>query len=323
VRKLFTPKVLLPTLVGLGLLVALFFIVPKVALPAIEIAAEPVFQVAGFSVTNTLLAGWISMLVLILLAYFGTRRMTLVPTGLQNFLETVVEAFLGLVENMAGHKWGRRFFPIVMTIFLFLLISNWMGMLPFYGSVGHLIPVHEGKVGYQVNALTEGIGILTGVKAEHGAEGYMLAPFLRSAATDLNLPLALALISVVMTQVFGVRSLGLRYFGKFVNVNFKHGVFNGIIGIIVGFFELVSETAKIISFTFRLFGNIFAGEILLGVLAFLIPYLISIPFYGLELFVGAIQALVFAALTLVFFTLAVKGHDHEGGHAAEEGGGAH
>ena len=151
----------------------------------------------------------------------------------------------------------------------------------------------------------------------------MLAPFLRSAGTDLNLPLALALISVFMTQVFGVRSLGLRYFGKFININFKHGVFNGIIGIIVGFFELISETAKIISFTFRLFGNIFAGEILLGVLAFLIPYLISIPFYGLELFVGAIQALVFAALTLVFMTLAVKGHDHEGGHAAEEEAGAH
>jgi len=318
VSKLLTPKILIPALVGLALLVALYLLLPGVALPAIEIAAEPVFHIGGFAITNTMLAGWISMIVLILLAYFGTRKMNLVPSGLQNVMETIVEAFLGLVENMAGRRWGRRFFPIVMTIFLWLLVSNWMGMLPFYGSVGELLPAAEGKVGYRVDTLGGGVGILTGQQAPAGEEGFVLAPFLRSAATDLNLPLALALISVCLSQVFGVRSLGIRYFSRFFNFNFKHGIFDGIIGMIVGFFELISETAKIISFTFRLFGNIFAGEILLGVLAFLIPYLVSIPFYGLELFVGAVQALVFAALTLVFFTLAVKGHDHEGGHGAEE-----
>jgi len=296
--------------------VALFLIVPRVALPAIKIAAEPVFHIGGFVITNTMLTAWISMIVLIALAFFATRRMSLIPTGLQNVMEVVVEAFLGLVENMAGPKWARRFFPIVMTIFLFLLVSNWMGMLPLYGSIGFLKEAHgEEGAGYVVQPLAGNIEILTGNKAEHGAAGYELEPFLRSAATDLNLPLALALISVFLTQFFGVRSLGLRYFNKFVSINFKKGVFNGVVGILVGVFETISELAKIISFTFRLFGNVFAGEILLGVLAFLIPYVISIPFYGLELFVGAIQALVFSALTLVFFTLAVKGHDHEE-HAA-------
>ena len=284
---------------------------PPVALPAVEIAAEPAFHLFGFTITNTMLAAWIAMIILIVVAYFATRRMELIPTGLQNLMEFVVEAMYGLVEGMAGAKWGRRFFPIVMTIFLWLIVCNWTGVLPFYGSVGYLIEAHEGKAGYVVQPLTEGISILTGVKAEHGEHGYMIAPFLRSAATDLNVPLALALISVFLTQVFGVRSLGIKYFGKFISLNFKKGIFNGFIGLIVGLLETVSEIAKIISFTFRLFGNIFAGEVLLGVLAFLIPYLISIPFYGLELFVGFIQALVFSALTLVFFTLAVKGHDHE------------
>ena len=285
--KLLSPKVLLPALAVIALLVVLFMIMPRVALPAIKIAAEPVFHIGSFVITNTMLTAWISMIVLIVISFFATRKMTMIPTGLQNVMEIVVEGFYGLVENMAGAKWARRFFPIVMTIFLFLLVSNWMGMLPLYGSVGFLKEAHEEGVGYRVQPLAGEVEILTGDKVEHGEVGYELEPFLRSAATDLNLPLALALISVFMTQVYGVRSLGLRYFSKFVSINFKKGVFNGVIGIIVGFFELVSETAKIISFTFRLFGNVFAGEILLGVLAFLIPYVISIPFYGLELFVGS------------------------------------
>lgn len=312
-RKLLSPKFLLPALIIVAIIVALSLTVPRVALPAIDIPPEPVFHLFGFSITNTLLASWIAMIVLIVLSYFATRKMSLVPAGLQNVLETIVEAYYGLVENMAGPKWGRRFFPIVMTIFLYLIVSNWLGILPFFGSIGYLLPPREGA-GYVVQPIGEGVAILTGQKATSG--GYVLAPFLRSAATDLNLPLALALVSVALTQVFGVRSLVIKYFGKFININFKQGVFNGFVGIIVGLLETVSEFAKIISFTFRLFGNIFAGEVLLGVLAFLIPYLVSLPFYGLELFIGAIQALVFSVLTLVFFTLAIRGHGEETSHEA-------
>jgi len=309
--KLLTPKVLLPALAVIALFVVLIMFVPKVALPAIKVAAEPVFHIGGFAVTNTLLASWIAMLVLIVLSFFATRRMELIPSGLQNVMEMIIEAALGLAESIAGAKWTRRFFPIVMTIFLFLLVSNWTGTLPLYGSVGFLKEAPEEGAGYRVQPLGGAWAIMTGQKAEGGETGYELEPFLRSAATDLNLPLGLAVISVFMTQVFGVRALGVKYFSKFISINFKEGLFNGLIGFIVGIFELISEIAKLVSFTFRLFGNIFAGEILLSVLAFLIPYIVSIPFYGLELFVGAIQALVFAILTLVFFSLAVKGHDHE------------
>ena len=138
-----------------------------------------------------------------------------------------------------------------------------------------------------------------------------MVPFLRSAATDLNMTLALALVSVFLTQYFGIKALGFRYFSKFIAIDFSKGAFEGFINLFVGILELISEFAKIISFTFRLFGNVFAGEVLLGVMAFLIPYLVSLPFYGLELFVGFIQALVFMMLTLVFFSLSTIGHGAE------------
>lgn len=296
-------------LAGIAILVVLSLLVPPVVLPAIEIPAEPVFHIAGFPITNTLIASWLSMIVLILLSYFGTRHMSLVPAGLQNALEMLIEGFYKLAEDMAGPKWARRFFPIIMTIFLFLIVSNWMGILPFYGSIGWLHPAHEGATGHAIRPLTEHVALILRNEAPEG-EGYVLAPFLRSAATDLNVPLALAIVSVMLTQYFGIRAMGLKYFTKFFAFNFRKGLM-GLVDFFVGLLELVSEFAKIISFTFRLFGNIFAGEVLLGVLAFLIPYLISVPFYGLELFIGFIQALVFMMLTLVFFTLATMGHGEE------------
>lgn len=305
--RLLTPKVLLPVLICIAILVALSLLVPRVALPAIEIPAEEVFQLFGFPITNTLIASWLAMLVLILLSYFGTRHMKLVPSGLQNLLEMVVEGFFGLVEDVAGARWARKFFPIVMTIFLFVIVSNWMGILPLYGSVGWLHEAHGDMTGYEIQEIGGNAAILTGQEAEHG-HGYVLVPFFRSAATDLNMTLALALISVGLTQYFGIRALGLKYFTKFIIIDFSHGAFEGFVNLFVGILELISEFAKIISFTFRLFGNIFAGEVLLGVIAFLIPYIVSLPFYGLELFVGFVQALVFMMLTLVFFALATLGH---------------
>ncbi len=312
--RLRSRKVLLPALLIIALVVVFSLLIPPVVLPAIEIAPEVVFHVAGFPVTNTLLASWISVILLLVLSYLATRNLSLVPKGLQNVMEWVLELIYGLVESVAGPKWAPKFFPIVTTIFLYIIVSNWTGILPFYGSVGWVHEVHhEGVTGYQIREISEGLALITRQPAEEG-HGYVLVPFLRSAATDVNMPLALALVSVFLTQYFGIRALGVRYFTKFIHVDFRHGVFDGLVNMFVGLLELVSEFAKIISFTFRLFGNIFAGEVLLGVLAFLIPYIVSLPFYGLELFVGFVQALVFMMLSVVFFTMATLGHG-EGEHA--------
>jgi F-type H+-transporting ATPase subunit a len=288
------------------------FLVSKfpVALPEIALPAEPVFTLPaiGFAVTNTLLATWLTMLLLIVGSILVTRNLSIVPGGLQNLVEWGVGVLLGLTESVAGER-GRKFFPLVATIFIFLLISNWTGLLPGFASVGTIHEAHHG--GYevqQVSVLGVNINLLQGQEVGEHHTGYTVFSFLRSAATDLNTPLALALISVLMTQVVGVQALGLRYFNKFIS-------FKDVMGLIVGPLELVSELGKIISFTFRLFGNIFAGEVLLAVLAFIIPYLVSVPFMGLELFVGLMQAFVFAMLTLVFMSMATMGHGPEGeGH---------
>jgi F-type H+-transporting ATPase subunit a len=281
-----------------------------VVMPEISIPAEPVFTLPaiGFAVTNTLLATWLTMLLLIVGSILVTRNMGMVPGGLQNLVEWGLGVLLRLAENVAGER-GRKFFPLVATIFIFLLISNWTGLLPGFASVGTIHEAHHG--GYevqQVSVLGVNINLLQGQEAGEHHTGYTVFSFLRSAATDLNTPLALALISVVTTQVVGVQARGLRYFNKFIS-------FKDVMGLIVGPLELVSELGKIISFTFRLFGNIFAGEVLLAVLAFIIPYLVSVPFMGLELFVGLMQAFVFAMLTLVFMSMATMGHGPEGeGH---------
>ncbi|MCL5958079.1 MAG: F0F1 ATP synthase subunit A [Chloroflexi bacterium] len=283
-----SPKKLLVLLVVLALFVGgrLFFPIerpPHVQLPAEPIATSP------FLITNTMTAAWATILVLGLLFFFATRNMKVVPGRLQAFVEMVIETLVGLCEAAAGKEKGRMFFPLAVTFFLFIIISNWMGLLPGYGTIGLW---HE-------------------VKLDHEVE-QVLYPFFRSANTDLNTTLALALISVVATQFYGIKSVGFgNYVGRFINLK-------GGIDFFVGILEGVSEVAKIISFSFRLFGNIFAGEVLLGVMAFLIPWIVSIPFLGLELFVGLIQAFIFMMLTLVFLTVATA--EHGGEHEAEHGG---
>lgn len=328
-RKLLSRKVLIP----LGILVAALVLlsllgIPKVVLPEISIPAEPVFELLGFKITNTLLATWLTMLLLIVGSWAITRKMRVVPRRWQSGLEMIVESLLGLVEGAAGRTWARRFLPVVSTIFLFLLLSNWLGLTPLFGGWGVLHESHEEGKGVPVvwnDSRTVGTIVREDVDAD--AEGhYILAPMFRSAATDMNTTIALALISVVLTQYFGIKALGVPYFGKFIAVGrvvqaFTKrgqgcmgrigGFFMGIIDIFVGVIETISEFGKIISFSFRLFGNIMAGEVLLGVIGFLIPYLISLPFYGLELFVGFVQALVFMMLTVAFFITAVSGHGGE------------
>ena len=221
----------------------------------------------------------------------------------------IVEGLYGFSESVAG-RWVSKFFPIVMTIFLVIVVANWIGLLPGVRTIGMLEHPHgEGAHGYVAN------GIILTAEAAHGEEGYILVPFLRAPSTDLNFTLALALVAVFLAQYFGFKAQKLGYFKKFFDFSgFKQGAFMGVIQLFVGLLEIISEFARIISFSFRLFGNVFAGEVLLLVLAFLIPYVVSLPFYGLEMFVGFIQGFVFFMLALVFFTLATHAHGEEEHH---------
>jgi F-type H+-transporting ATPase subunit a len=322
--------VLLPAVGVIVVLVVFSLIFPRVVLPEISIPAEVVLHVFGIPITNTLLAAWLTMILLIVSSWLATRKMKEVPGRLQGFFEMMIEAMFGLVEGAAGEKWARRFFPIVMTIFLFVVVSNWLGITPLFGGWG---PLHHSDHGQAVEWVGDShkLGIWVQAEDDHGEEGehgelYALAPMFRSAATDMNFTLALALVSVVMTQYFGLKGLGISYFGKFLAIGGIVKAFTkpklgcggrvaafgmGLIDLFIGVVETISEIGKIVSFSFRLFGNVFAGEVLLGVMAFLIPYLISLPFYGLELFVGFVQAMVFMMLTVAFFVVAISHHGEE------------
>ncbi len=265
--------------------------------PEFQLPAETVFHLFGFPVANSIIGAWITMVVLICLSYLITRRMKVVPGRLQSAFEALLGWLYELCRRVAGEENGRRFFPIVTTIFLFVAFNAWLSLIPGFGS----------------------IEVIT-AEGEH-------VHLLRGANTDINMPLALALISFVFVEYFGLRSLGLRYVGKFLNVgqlfqSLGHivkgrlraglsGIFTGFIHIFVGLLEALSEMVRIVSFTFRLFGNMTAGEILLLIAAFLIPWVFALPFYGLELLVGFVQALIFSGLTLVFLTLAVTHHGEE------------
>ena len=295
-----------------------------VKLPHIQLPAEPVTGIGSFPITNTMIAGWISTIIIVILFSRGTAAMKLVPSGVQNFVEMLTEFILSLCENVAGRDRGRRFFPFVGTIFFFLLPSNWMGLLPGYGGSIEVKEWHApaAATADHAPAAKEKEKTATAATKDDHAEEEAHAeehkvPLFRAASSDLNTTLAIALVSVVMTQVFGLRTLGGEYVQRFFN--FK----GGPIGLYVGLLELIGEFAKIISFTFRLFGNIFAGEVLLAVIVFLLPWVAVLPFLGLELFVGFIQAFVFAILTLVFMTMATTSHEHHddshGAHSAAPG----
>lgn len=275
----------------------LFFPVSR---PALELAAnysEPFYKLGPIYITNTLITSWLSIIVLIGIFYFATRNMKLVPKGLQNTAEWIIETLLDFVEGVAGKENGRRFFPIVATIFLYVLFNAWLALLPVFNFIGITQQQADGTTTY--------------------------IPFLRAANTDINVPLMLALVSFFSVEYWGITTLGLRYYlGKF----FKFGqllqglgqlvkgkvksavgtILFGAIDAFVGALELLSEFVRIISFTFRLFGNMMGGEVLLLTIPFLIPWVFSSIFYGLETFLGLIQAVIFGVLTLVFATIAIS-----------------
>ena len=269
------------------------FQVPR---PTIELPSEPVFHIGHFSVTNTLVASWFTIIVLVGLSFFCTRKMKLIPDRRQGMAEAVVEGLLNFVESVSGKKHARMLFPGVATIFIYVISNAYLALLPFFGSIG--VIEHDGK----------------------------FAPLFRSANTDVNVPLSIAIMSFIFVETWGMRSVGvLHYLSEFINVSqmvqglkqllkgkigqaLMNMVF-GFISLFVGVLEIFSHLTRMLSFTFRLFGNMTAGEILILVSCFLIPLVFTIPFYGLELLIGLIQALIFSGLTLVFGTIAVSPHE--------------
>ena len=265
-----------------------------IPVPELHLPAETVFHIFGFPITNTVVTAWITIIFLVTFSYVITRRMKIIPGKLQVAFEALLGWIYNLCIDVAGEKNGRRFFPVVCTIFLFVGFNGWLALIPGYGT-----------------------SILI-----HTAEGE--AHLLRPANTDINMPLAMALMAVISVQFFGLKTLGIQYLKKFFNVGgFVHslgkivrgklregfiGLITGTIEMAVGFLESISELIHVISFTFRLFGNMTAGEMLLSVALFLVPMLFALPFYGLELLVGFIQAIIFAGLTLLFLTVATQKH---------------
>jgi len=273
----------------------------SVSKPHVEIPSEGIFHIVGFTVTNTLIASWLTIIFLVGLLYACTRKMKLIPSRLQNIAEVFVETLLNFVKGVAGENHTRTLFPVVATIFLYVLTNAYLALLPFFGTIG----------------ITESSGTFI--------------PLFRSANTDINLPLSIALISFICIEYWGLRALGFfHYLNGFFNFGqlrdgfvslFKGkirpaftGIAFGFINLFIGGLEVLSHFIRIISFTFRLFGNMTAGEILLLVVSFLIPFIASIPFYGLELLVGVLQAMIFAGLTLVFGVIAMAPHAEEPEH---------
>lgn len=238
----------------------------------ISLAAEQIFTLFGFlPVTNSLLTTWLVMAFLVGASAIGTSTMRLVPGYFQSLLEIAVEGVHSIISGIL-HEKTRRFFPLLATFFFFIIFSNWAGLLPGVGTIG--IREHEEFI-----------------------------PLFRAGTADLNTTLALALIAVGFVQYMGFATLGTQYLKRYINLSNPVNFFIGVL-------EIVSEFSRILSFAFRLFGNIFAGEVLLVVIAGLMPLLLPLPFLGMELFVGFIQALVFTMLTTVFLSLATTDEGH-------------
>ena len=262
-----------------------------------KLVDEGPYQGSNFIITNALLSSWIASIFLVGLFILGARKAALVPGRFQNFVEIAVEGLLNFVTGTVGREHSRLIFPVIATIFLFVLVNAWIGLLPIYPSLGFkdgdIIQIH----------------------------------LLRPAGTDMNMPLALALVSFVFVEWLGFKMLGMAYITKFFRIGslklgiialFRFQILDAFQYLLDFFFvgplEGFSELVRLISFTFRLFGNMTAGEILVLVSAFLVPFIATVGVYGLELLVGFIQALIFSGLTLVFAAIAITSHHAEEAH---------
>lgn len=265
----------------------------------VPLAAEPVAHIGSFTITNSMLNTWIALALFVLLAVVLRNRRALVPRGIQNFVETVLELLVDQIEKVTNDRVrARRFLPIVGSLFTFILVSNWMGLIPGVGTIG-VWGMHEGHV--------------------------LLIPLFRAATSDLNTTLALSVLAVVSSHILGIAAIGFfKHANKFIQLgniwkSLRKGpvaIFAACIEFFVGILELIGEVAKMLSLSLRLFGNVFAGEVLLTVIAGLIAYAAPLPFIFLELIVGIVQATVFSMLTLVYLTVATDApHGEEEQHS--------
>ena len=297
-------------------------IMPHVYLPGEKYSEIPLFTspfIGPFYFTNTTFGLIVADIIVILLAIFvsrGVKSGKMVLTGISGAVEALMEMLYGITEGTAG-KWTKQIFPWFATITLLVLAANWSGLVPGNETIG-IIHEYDGH-GYALKH----VGPITTIWDEGGeakgtGESYAVIPFMRPVSTDLNFTFALAVVAVVMIQVIGFRSQGVSYMWKFWNVGgmFSKPIF-GFIDFGVGLLELISEFSKILSCAFRLFGNMFAGAVLLFVIGSLVPVFAQALFYLLEFFVGLIQAIVFGMLTMVFMSQATQGHGdhHEEAHA--------
>lgn len=258
--------------------------------------AEPIAHIGGFTVTNSLMTSSVALIIIVTICLLVRKKINLVPRGLQNAMEMIVEGFLGIFDGVTGsRKKSLQFAPLVLAFFFFVLINNWMGILPGVGSIGQV--VQEGKE-------------------------KLFVPYLRGGTADLNTTLALATIGVVISHILGVMAIGAwKYLNKFINIKAfleipKKVVKDPSVLIVnpikafVGLIEIISEVAKVASLSFRLFGNVFAGEVLLASMSAILAFGVPIPFIFLEVLVGLIQALIFAMLVLTYLTINTTAEEH-------------
>lgn len=270
----------------------------------VTLFAEPVYYLGGFPITNALATSWVVVLIIAVLAFFLRSMLREVPGKLQNIFEITTEGALGLFDQVTNdRRLSMKIFPIAISVFFFILINNWLGIMPFGG-----------------------FGLI-----ETGEHGKAFIPFLRGGTADINTTLALAVMAVIGANAFGILSIGAwKTLNKYVNLKALGQIFTKIrkeptvlivapITFFVGLIEIAGEFAKVASLSFRLFGNILAGEVLLASIAALAPYAAPIPFLFLEILVGLIQALIFSILLVVYFTLGSQDHDEHHEEAHEEG----
>ncbi len=255
------------------------------------IFAEPIFQIGSFQITNALFSSLFVTLFLIIVFVLVRRKIKQIPKGLQNLAEMILEGGLNFADTITrDRKISEKLLPVALAFFLFILLNNWFGLLPVIGTVG-FYEMHEGH--------------------------NVFIPFFRGGTADLNMTLALALFAVFFSHLIGVFTIGAwKHFNKFINIETlleiprkfkedKNVIFINPVKFFVGFMEIVGEIAKIMSLSLRLFGNIFAGEVLLASMATILAFILPVPFFFLEVLVGVVQAAVFSILTLVFLSMSV------------------
>jgi len=258
--------------------------------------AEPIAHIGNFAITNAFATSLVVLLIVSILAFLIYRNIKKVPTGLQNAMEMIIEGFLGIFDGVTGdRKKSLKFAPVILAFFFFILINNWMGLLPGVGSIGQVV-------------------------LEHGEKIFI--PYLRSGTADLNTTLALATIALVLSHILGIVAVGWwKYLNRYINFKALLEIPKKIkkdpmillvnpITVFVGVVEIIGELAKVASLSFRLFGNVFAGEVLLASMSAIMAYGVPIPFMFLEVLVGFIQALIFAMLVLTYLSINTTAEEH-------------